>query len=289
MKTLIQLLLIPTLLLTIPAGLVQAQSDAPARSRLSLEYFEGPDKAKSIVASLKVKKESYVPYEAGAIYFFNIQDTIQTPLDTIYTNASGAATFKLENDLELYLDSSGIMNFYAEFPGDSLAKSDDADLQVRPMDLKISFVQQDSIKYITATATGYADEEFTTPIEDLEISIYIKGLFSLLNLGEETTDELGSILYEFPTDMPGDTAGVLTIVAKVLESDDYGTVASESAINWGKITPPIVIKHRGLGDTDAPLWMVYTLIILLSAVWFHYLYVMLMVLRIRWAGRKNNH
>ena len=42
----------------------------------------------------------------------------------------------------------------------------------------------------------------------------------------------------------------------------------------------VVEKRRGLGDTDAPLWMVYTLIVLLSVVWFHYLYVFFIMYKI---------
>ena len=45
------------------------------------------------------------------------------------------------------------------------------------------------------------------------------------------------------------------------------------------------VVKRGLGDTNAPLWMVYTLIILLSLVWFHYLYIIITVFRIRWLGK----
>ena len=45
------------------------------------------------------------------------------------------------------------------------------------------------------------------------------------------------------------------------------------------------IVKRGLGDTDAPLWMVYTLITLLSLVWFHYMYIIITVFRIRWLGK----
>lgn len=265
-----------------------AQTNSKARSRLSLEYHESPDKTKSIKASLKVKKDSYEPLEGGVIYFYNILDTLQITLDTVKTNSKGEAKFLLEEEFSNYQDSTGILNFMVEFPGDSITKEDDADIQIKPMDLNISFLQEDSIKYIFASAKSLDPQNSTSPIQDLNISIFIKGTFSLLKIGEQTTDELGMIKHEFPVDMPGDTAGVISIVAKVMENDDYGNVESMSEINWGRITPPIVIKHRGLGDTDAPLWMVYTLIILLSAVWFHYLYVLIMLIKIRLAEKTEN-
>ena len=81
--------------------------------------------------------------------------------------------------------------------------------------------------------------------------------------------------------MPGDTSGIITIIVKVEEDRSYGTVETLGKINWG--IPLLVTreKDRGLGDTDAPLWMVYTLITLLSIVWFHYADVIYMIIKIR--------
>jgi hypothetical protein len=90
---------------------------------------------------------------------------------------------------------------------------------------------------------------------------------------------------EFPTSIPGNQLGYLTIVAKVEDNESYGNVAVSGTINWGKPLPPMKIIKRGLGDTDAPLWMVYTLIVLLSVVWFHYMYVIYTVFRIRHLGK----
>ena len=86
---------------------------------------------------------------------------------------------------------------------------------------------------------------------------------------------------EFPVTMPGDTMGVLTIISKIEDDDFYGNLESIGKINWGQPVPLANEKHRGLGDTDAPLWMVYTLIVLLSVVWFHYFYIIFGILKIK--------
>ena len=85
--------------------------------------------------------------------------------------------------------------------------------------------------------------------------------------------------------LPGDADGHLTIVAKIEDNETYGNVEVSSGINWGKPLPPMKIVKRGLGDTDAPLWMVYTLIVLLSLVWFHYMYIIFTIFRIRFLGK----
>jgi hypothetical protein len=85
--------------------------------------------------------------------------------------------------------------------------------------------------------------------------------------------------------MPGDTSGELTIVVKIEENRTYGTIESIGKMNWAIQLEPTKEKQRGLGDTDAPLWMVYTLIFLLSAVWFHYFYVIFLIIKIKLANR----
>ncbi len=140
---------------------------------------------------------------------------------------------------------------------------------------------KDTSKFIEVYASTIGPNNRSIPHEGTDIMIYIKGTFSLFNIGQKESDENGIVKIEFPVDMPGDSAGVLTIIVKIEEHDDYGTLEASGEINWGKPLPLDVEKHRGLGDTDAPLWMVYTLIILLSAVWFHYLYVIFMIVKIK--------
>jgi len=69
------------------------------------------------------------------------------------------------------------------------------------------------------------------------------------------------------------------------ENDIYGTVETVRTFTGGKLLIIEPKQKRGLGDTDAPLWMVYTLLILLSGVWLHVLYVIGLVIRISIIGK----
>jgi hypothetical protein len=94
---------------------------------------------------------------------------------------------------------------------------------------------------------------------------------------------------EFPVTLPGDSVGNLTITASIEESRNYGTLEVQAVKDWGMGREPVVVEQRrGLGDTDAPLWMVYTLITLMSAVWFHYLYLLYMLYVIKHKGKKKH-
>ena len=273
------------LIALISSFLVVAQDTQKKKSRIQVVYFKDHNRAESIVAVLKIKEDKYVPHENAEIHFYSVSDTSKALLDKIMTDKNGEAVYMIEDHEKIYKDSSGLMVIEVEFKGNSSSTSAKKDIEVKQVELKISFVQDDTIKYIIVEANEIEADNTTTPIEELDISLYIKGTFSLLNIGQKATDEDGNIMLEFPVEMPGDTLGVLTIIAKIDESDNYGTVESMGVINWGKPVPLKVEKHRGLGDTDAPLWMVYTLIILLSAVWFHYFYVLFLIIKIKLARR----
>ncbi len=262
---------------------VLAQNTQKKKTRIQVEYFKDHNRLESIVATLKIKEDSYVPYEDAEIHFHSINDTSKILLSKIKTDINGKAIYLMEDHQKNYRDSSGLMTFEVEYKGNSSTKGANTDIEVHQVNLKVSFVQEDSVKYIAVEAKEIAIDNTTSPIEEHEILLYIKGTFSLLNIGQEVTDEEGKIMVEFPVEMPGDSAGMLTIVSKIEESDTYGNVEARGVVNWGQPVPINVEKHRGLGDTDAPLWMVYTLIILLSAVWFHYLYVIFLIIKIKLA------
>ena len=123
------------------------------------------------------------------------------------------------------------------------------------------------------------------PVNELKIQFYVPRTFSLLKVGESTLSD-GSASIDFPVTLPGDSRGGLTIVAKIEDNETYGNLEASGKIDWGKPSPPEIIVKRGLGDTNAPLWMVYTLIVLLSGVWLHVVYIIILIIRINIIGKK---
>lgn len=267
---------------------ISAQTQTVQKTRLKLEYFKNHDKTKNLIAKITAKKKKNNPLQGVIISFYNINDTAKVLLDNIKTNDKGEALLTLSEQFEIFKNSTGLMSFEVEFEGNDSCTSARKNLSIWEADLEISFFQKNTIKFIEIQASEPGNDNGNIPLEDIEVLFYVKGTFSLLKIGEKETDGSGKAMIEFPTDIPGDTAGVLTIVTKIEEDDDYGTVTAKGEINWGKPIQPVDEKKRGLGDTDAPLWMVYTLIILLSAVWFHYFYVIYQIIMIKLEGKKQS-
>ncbi len=283
MKNLCKHILILGLIILFGMGNVFAQKAKKKTTRVGVAYFKSDTKIETLVATLRVKEKRYIPLNDAVLTFYSVSDTLKVLLAKIRTDENGQAIFALANNSKIAKDSTGLMAFVVEYEGNSLLKDAKRKITVKQAGLEVSFFQKDTIKFIEIEAKTADPNTQAAPINNLKIKLYIKGTFSLLNFANEKTDKNGIVRVEFPIDMPGDTLGVLTIVAKIEEDDVYGTVESRGEINWGIPVPLVKEKQRGLGDTDAPLWMVYTLITLLSAVWFHYLYVIFMIIKIKLA------
>ncbi len=267
-------------------GDIDAQNTKKKTIRSKIEYFKDQDQIGRLVTTLKVKEDRNAPLEGVLVHFYSIGDTSKIFFDSISTNKEGQAIFVLNESSNIYKDSLGLMTFESEYLGNQEYLSATSNIRVQTVELSLSFFQKDTVKYISAEVNEIRLDDAIVPVNGVDVFIYIQGTFSLLNIGDAETNHEGKAIFEFPVEMPGDTNGLLTIVSKIEDHDLYGNLESKGKINWGK---PILLtpeKHRGLGDTDAPLWMVYTLIVLLSAVWFHYFYIILMIIKIKLSRTK---
>ena len=283
MNNLYRYIILLGLLTLVTTSDLVAQKTKKKTTRIALEYINNFDKTESLVATLRVKDPKYIALSDVIVEFYSVYDTSKVLLDKIRTNDNGEAIFLLEDNPKILKDTSGVMSFEVEYFGDKSKKSSKRKLSVKRANLEVSFFQKEDIKSIEVSTNEIGIDGQLIPIEGIALQFYVKGTFSLLNFAKEKTDEHGIAQVEFPVDMPGDTAGVLTIIVKIEENRTFGTIESKGKMNWAIQLEPTKDKQRGLGDTDAPLWMVYTLIILLSAVWFHYMYVIYLIIKIKLA------
>jgi hypothetical protein len=156
--------------------------------------------------------------------------------------------------------------------------------------ISVSFSEDNDAKIIIAKAL---DQE-GIPIEDLELYFFVQRTFSLLPVGDEfnSTDEEGIIEVEFPNDLPGDVNGDLIIVTKIIESDFYNDLTIEHKKNWGL---PIELvdendEKRSLwaAAANAPMSLVFTVSILIFAVWYVICYILYKLYRISKIKPLNN-
>jgi hypothetical protein len=273
--------ILAVLIAFVPGLALWAQDPELSSTKMQAAYYKDQEGQERIVARLLIKSERYEPFPAMEVSFFVVADTSKMLLEKMTTNDKGEAIYELKEKDKTHTDATGQLAFEVTYNGNTTAESASKDIQVKMADLKVSFFQEDTSKFIAVEAFENNGADSISPVAALEIGLFIKGTFSYYSIAKDVTDETGKLIVPFPVQMPGDTLGVITIVARIEDHDLYGNVESWGNINWAKPVPLATEARRGLGDTDAPLWMVYTLIVLLSAVWFHYAYVIFLIVKIK--------
>lgn len=276
------------LIFLLKAGLTLAQEDKPLRIYMDIMCYQksnGID-LKATVRARIGENRKIMPVSDIPINFYNITDSTETKLGTVKSDDNGESIYTLPADRDLFLNKEGTYTFSSAFEGNERFNRATKKMDITKARIEIAFIEVDSVKVISAKAYEI-DQSGSDKIlmDGIDLSFYVPGSFSLYRIGEaELVDGVCTI--EFPVTLPGDSKGNLTIIAKIEESDDYGFVEGSAAMDWGMVRETLVQEERrGLGDTDAPLWMTYTLIVLLSAVWIHYLYVFAVIYLIKKDGK----
>jgi hypothetical protein len=197
------------------------------------------------------------------------------------TDDKGNARIELGSDIKLQADNDGMWNFSSEFSGNDTIEAGLSEIAVKDVKLEMILTEVDSIKTITVNA--FVNENGNdVPVPDEPVMIYVPRMFSMLLLSELYLDETGTATFEFPSDLPGDKEGNLTIIGKFEDNYTYGTVEKVETLNWGVPTDYFVpVSHRALWTKTAPKWMIYSLSVLLAGVWGHYVFALISLIRIK--------
>jgi hypothetical protein len=248
---------------------------------IQLQYFKNTDDQRILQTTLTYSKNRMeLPIPGREISFFTGGDKKEL-FATVITDNKGVARIELNSEMKLNTGSDGLWVFSSEFKGNDTIEAGTSEITVKDVRLEMVLTEIDSIKTITVNA--FVKENGTEkPVSGEAVKIYVPRMFSLLPISELTLDEAGTASVEFPSDLPGDSLGILTVIAKFEENQTFGNVEKQSTLQWGVPTKYSAPKfHRALWTKTAPKWMIYTLSILLTGVWGHYLFAVISLIRIR--------
>jgi Ni/Fe-hydrogenase subunit HybB-like protein len=263
----------------------KAQDSIKTKTVLSLEYLNR-DGTKILTGKLSAKKEGkYAPVAGMKLNFSCVSGKEKKIIGNEVTGTNGKAMIEIPDEIMASGGNKGTYSFESSYAGSGNYMPSLASVDIKNASMKLTFFRKDTDKQVICKVWETGKNGDSIPVNDLKIQFYVPRTFSLLKVGEGTLAD-GSASIDFPVTLPGDSSGVLSVVAKIEDNETYGNIEARGKIDWGKPLLPVVVVKRGLGDTNAPLWMVYTLIVLLSLVWFHYLYVVFTVFRIRHLGKK---
>ena len=276
------------IILSIITGFIQTTlAGELINPRLDATYEKRPDGTKRISLTLSASVDDKRVYiENAPLQVSAVNESGKTLLGSAVTSMKGKAFFEINPGKSIPEDKEGYYTFDIRYDGNQKFNMTSKTIRVKDLFIEISFPQKDSINNVQVRVSAKNDKGVNETVQDIPVEFYVKRLFCLFRFGSEKTDASGLCTADFPNNIPGDTTGKLIVVAKVLDNETYGTVGASLDFKGAN---PLILEakqKRGLGDTDAPLWMVYTLLVLLSGVWINVFYVIGLVIRINIQGKK---
>lgn len=214
------------------------------------------------------------------VSFFQVVNEEDIPLGFKITDGNGKAIFNVKGD-SLKTDAEGKLNFKVVFAGNKAMESAEEYVSFRRGRLEIIPVKEDSLLTVQVKLIDVGTGE-ETPVKETAVSIFVKRMFLPMKVGEATTDENGEGSVEFPKNLPGDAKGNLTLLARLDENETYGNMEAAVVQPWGvPVSDKPEAQPRSLWSSHPPLWMLITFIVLMLAVWGHYIVIVYELFRLR--------
>lgn len=253
------------------------------RVRMKLYYAKQPDGYKRITIGLTAgsgRNMHGVAY--GEVMLTAVLNDSTIELTTLTTDSTGNTILYVEPEYRFPVNEEGVAFIEAVYDGNDQYRAASSELEIADIDLTFSFDIEDSVKYLSVQAMKIDGEGHQMPVEELEIIIGVRRLYSTFTIDDAETDEDGVAVMEFPDDIPGDSIGMLTIVAKIDESDDFGTVEKEGKAAWGvPVSYEIIAPPRQLWTDEAPIWMIFAVFVVLLGAWYHFFLSVIKLRKIR--------
>ena len=274
-------------LLIISPGIIIAQTDTSKKEAATysplIEFvsIQKNDNSVDLKTSVKAKINGTLTKLAGLKIEFTIgADSTAKILGEAITDSKGVAIFTCKPD-QLTTDKEGKLNFKVSFAGKDSIESAEEFVVVKRGRLEITPVKEDSLLTVKVKLFDLSTGT-EMPVDSTTLGVYVKRLFSALKLGEGTTDATGETTLEIPNDLPGDAKGNLTLLARLDENETYGNLEASVVQQWGiPVSDEVKELPRALWSSHPPIWMLVTFIILMSAVWGHYLVIIVQLFRLR--------
>jgi hypothetical protein len=256
---------------------------------INLTYVNLSNDTIVLTANLFIKREQgvFAIKNAGIVFEITSGNDINK-FGEATTDEEGNAILKTCIKKGLLADKEGKSVFTAKFPGRGNYLSASESITVKQAKLTVNFSKVDSLRYVLITAKQVEGNGTIHPIGKLSVNLYVPRLFTPLKIGELTLEEDGTGKLEYPGNIVGDSLGNIVIIAKIEENDLYGNVQGQSSITWGvpKQYYLAEMPTRELWTPIAPLWMIVTLITMLTGVWAHYFYAIIQLVLIRRSSRQ---
>lgn len=287
-----KLLIILVSLLGFIAGNLLAQEVEESPVNLSLQYYLPENKVPFIkVITNKKQGRQFEPVKGIAVNVYLGEVNENRLMGNVVTASNGEARVAFPAFLKTSWDSLDVFTILAESVPAANQEQLSADLTIKKAMLVLDTVNEDGVRIVSAQLKERQGDNWM-PIPEIEMKLKIKRLLGNLTVGEEeiyTANDEGIANATFEKDsMPGDAKGNIVLVARVEDNDDYGNLAVEQVVPWGKptlATPYQWQRSLWAKGSKAPVWLIVMAVVIIAGVWGTLLMLVRQVFIIRKMGK----
>lgn len=248
---------------------------------VELISIQKADQSVDLKISVKAKIEKKMRKMYGLkVNVFQVTDSAEQELGAVITDRNGLAVFTVKPE-QVVTNPEGMIHFKAVLGPVKKMESTEGEVTVKRALLTMTPVKEDSTYSVQVKLVDLATGK-ETPVPEAALGIFVKRSFNPLKIGEITTDENGEGSAEIANNLPGDAKGNITLLARLDENEIYGNLEASVVQQWGvPVSDKIEDQPRALWSSHPPLWMLITFIILMLAVWGHYIVIVYELFRLR--------
>lgn len=255
---------------------------------MTFQTWKYSDQTRTLITTLTTDgDDDEVPVQDLFVNYFTVSDTGKILIDRVRSDKDGIASLILPQGIYIHKDEEGYMHFLAIVDEDEKYFGAEEELAVKDVIIDFSFELVDSVQSIVIKGIIIGKDGEEIPLPDDDLYFYVPRMFSDLKIAEGWFEEDGTGVLDFPKGIIGDTLGVVEVIARIEEHYDYGYVEKKHVTYWAVPKHPILREgpSRELWTPIAPLWMIITLIVMLTGVWGHYFYAVYQLYKIRKSGK----
>lgn len=289
MKKLILYLIFTILACGISFSTAYPNDDEPGDIYMEFTTWKYNDMSRSLIAKLTSDNDDGEYFVQDIpIQFYLTDGEENLVLGEAVSNMNGIAELNIPDGNLIYpKDEEGYIYFTARYPGGDGYMEVEEELMVKDVSISLSLEEGEDEKLIYFEGVIHGPEE-DWPLADDDLYFYVPRMFSDMKIADGWFEEDGTGFVEFPTTVVGDSLGNVLVKARIDEHYDYGNVEVTKMVNWAKPKRLISAEKpvRELWTPIAPLWMIITLIIMLTGVWAHYIYAIIQLTLIKRSKNK---
>jgi hypothetical protein len=285
-------LLLLLLLITFKFCLAQSDSTKPETS-ITIHHFVINNSFQYLQVDAKVKVNGrWQPLKRQVFQLYLDSNKAENLINKVMTDSDGKAKAIIPPGLKSTWGASSTHKFIAVAEGTSKEEETTTESEVTKAKILIDTSNSDGTRTVNVQVLKFESDNWT-PVKGVDVKIGVKRLGGELKIGDEetySTDSLGQVAGEFKRDsLPGDVKGNVTLVAKVEDNDQLGSLSIEKAVPWGVYVKPVTnFGQRALWAArgKSPLWLMLMAYSIVVSVWGVIFYLIFRIIKISRLGKE---